>query len=158
MAGSRTVPSRAGRRLAAMALACCLAASPTLAQQVIAYPEKGQSPQQQERDRYECYNWATQQTGFNPQTQLTQPAPSTGGEVVGGAARGAAIGAVGGAIGGDAGKGAGIGAAAGGMFGAMRRNENRRQVQQQQQQNAMQMDSFNRAMGACLRGRGYTLG
>jgi hypothetical protein len=30
------------------------------------YPKKGQSPEQQDRDRYECYNWAKQQTGFDP--------------------------------------------------------------------------------------------
>jgi hypothetical protein len=33
------------------------------------YPKKGQNAEQQETDRYECYRWAVQQTGFDP----TQP-------------------------------------------------------------------------------------
>ncbi|MEJ2691080.1 MAG: hypothetical protein P8130_14290 [Deltaproteobacteria bacterium] len=33
------------------------------------YPKKGQSPAQQDTDRYECYRWAVKQTGFDP----TQP-------------------------------------------------------------------------------------
>ena len=34
--------------------------------QVYFYPKSGQSPEQQDRDRFECYNWAKQQTGFDP--------------------------------------------------------------------------------------------
>jgi hypothetical protein len=30
------------------------------------YPQRGQSPEQQDRDRYECYRWAHRQTGFDP--------------------------------------------------------------------------------------------
>ena len=33
------------------------------------YPKKGQSEKQQATDRYECYRWASDQTGFDP----TQP-------------------------------------------------------------------------------------
>lgn len=33
------------------------------------YPKKGQSAEQQETDRYDCYRWAVNQTGFDP----TQP-------------------------------------------------------------------------------------
>lgn len=36
------------------------------------YPKKGQSAEQQDTDRYECYRWAVQQTGFDP----TQPGGS----------------------------------------------------------------------------------
>ena len=32
---------------------------------VYAYPLHGQAPQQQDRDHYECSQWATQQTGFD---------------------------------------------------------------------------------------------
>ena len=134
------------------------------AQNIIAYPARGQSPQQQDRDRYECYNWAVQQTGFNPQTQYagsTAPPPPPGGGVLPGAAKGAALGAVGGAIGGDAGKGAAIGAGVGGLFGGMRRREAETQQYQAQQQqaaaSAQRNAGFNRAMGACLQGRGYTV-
>jgi hypothetical protein len=135
-----------------------------VAQNIIAYPAKGQGPQQQERDRYDCYNWAVQQTGYNPQAQFagsTAPPPPPGGGVLPGAARGAALGAVGGAIGGDAGKGAAIGAGVGGLFGGMRRREAENQQYQQQQQqaaaSAQRSAGFNRAMGACLQGRGYTV-
>lgn len=30
------------------------------------YPKKGQSPEQQDTDRYECHRWAVNQTGFDP--------------------------------------------------------------------------------------------
>jgi len=134
------------------------------AQNIIAYPAKGQSQQQQERDRYDCHNWAVQQTGYNPQAQFagsTVPPPPVGGGALPGAVKGAAIGAVGGAIGGDAGKGAAIGAGAGALIGGMRRREMEMQQQQMAQQqaaaSAQRAAGFNRAMGACLQGRGYTV-
>lgn len=34
--------------------------------EVFAYPNNGQSKEQQATDRYECYRWATDQTGFDP--------------------------------------------------------------------------------------------
>ena len=96
------------------------------------------------------------------------PAPQPGmpqGGAFRGAFGGAAMGAVGGAIGGDAGKGAAIGAAVGGLFGAMRRARWAEQEQQQQQsyaaqqQNAMAQGhaAYNRAFGACMTGRGYSV-
>ena len=104
-----------------------------------------------------------QQTGFDPMMGTAPPppapAPTTG--AVRGAARGAALGAVGGAIGGNAGRGAAIGAGTGAVFGTMRRNDQIRQGQAQQsahaQQTGQQMESFNRAVAACLSGRGYTV-
>ena len=63
------------------------------AQDPIVYPGKGQSNEQMEKDKYECYNWAKQQTGFDPmQVPTATSAPpsqqSEGPGVVGGAARG----------------------------------------------------------------------
>ncbi len=137
--------------------------APGAAQNIVAYPAKGQSQEQQDRDRFECYNWAVQQTGYNPQTTQagsTAPPTSGGPSALRGGARGAAVGAVGGAIAGDAGKGAAIGAATGGLMGGMRRRDaEAKQAQAQQQQaatSAQQSAGFNRAMGACLQGRGYT--
>ena len=127
------------------------------------YPNKGQSPEQQQRDRYECHNWAVQQTGFDPSMAQGAPAPAPApqGGVVRGGARGAAVGAVGGAIAGDAGKGAAIGASAGGLFGGMRQADQRRQQEaaQAQYQTAasQQQAAYTRALGACLTGRGYTV-
>jgi hypothetical protein len=137
----------------AVILAGVLCAVAAGAQQLQVYPAKGQSQQQQQQDRFECHQFAVQQTGFDPMMGApAAPPPTTG--AVGGAARGAAIGAVGGAIGGNAGRGAAIGAGTGALFGTMRRNS---QTREAQQVNSAHMDSFNRALGACLTGRGYTV-
>lgn len=155
---------RCTKRLGLLLPVTYLFASTVLAAEVFIYPEKGQSKEQQQKDEYECYNWGKQQTGFDPMARPTATSPppeqrSHG--ALGGAARGAAIGAVGGAIGGDAGKGAAIGAAAGGMFGGMRRRQERRRHQeweaQQQQAYNQRRSEYNRAYGACLSGRGYTV-
>ena len=42
------------------------AASGAAASDVYVYPRQGQSPEQQQQDRYECYRWAADQTGFDP--------------------------------------------------------------------------------------------
>lgn len=42
---------------------------------VLAYPVNGQSPQQIDQDRYDCYRWAVQQSGFDPAGATYQPAP-----------------------------------------------------------------------------------
>ena len=129
------------------------------------YPSKGQSPEQQNRDRYECHTWAVQQTGFDPTMPHTGPvasSPRAGGQILGGTARGALLGTIGGAIAGNAGRGAAAGAAMGGVFGGMRRMERARAESQleSQQENIMaqQQGSYNRALGVCLQGRGYTVG
>lgn len=129
---------------------------------VFAFPNGGQSQAQQNKDKFECHNWAVQQTGFNPLNQQSTSAPSYAyssqgsyssgamdfgsgevgqGGVVRDGARGAAAGAIFGAIGGNAGKGAAIGAASGALFGGMRRSNRRREQerwQQQQQEQALQ--------------------
>jgi hypothetical protein len=127
------------------------------------YPSKGQTKEQQDRDKYECNQWAVSQSGFDPSnpsptsTNAQQPEGRAGG----GAARGAAVGAVGGAIGGDAGAGAAHGAARGGVIGAIRRRRQRNKAEQEQEQaktaSASGLDSYNRAFSACLQGRGYAV-
>ena len=42
---------------------------------VIAYPSNGQTQQQIEQDRYDCYRYAVQQSNFDPATATYQPAP-----------------------------------------------------------------------------------
>jgi outer membrane lipoprotein SlyB len=155
-------------------LVCCalsfLAPLAVQAQDPIVYPAQGQSNEQMEQDKFQCYNWAKQETGFDPMqvptaTSAPPPQQSEGPGVVGGAGRGALGGLAVGAIAGDAKKGAAIGAASGGLIGGMRRNDARRQNQQQQQQwanqqtanYANQRNNYNRAYGACLSGRGYTV-
>ncbi|MGC1460366.1 MAG: hypothetical protein WA825_18985, partial [Steroidobacteraceae bacterium] len=65
---------------------------------VYAYPQQGQSPQQLDRDRYECSTWATQQTGFNPSAPNVPPHERV--QVVAGPAPGSgvAVGAITGGI------------------------------------------------------------
>jgi hypothetical protein len=43
---------------------------------VEAYPANGQSPEQVNQDGYECYQYAVQQSGFDPRTATYQPDPS----------------------------------------------------------------------------------
>ena len=41
------------------------------AQEIIVYPAQGQSNDQMEKDKFECYNWAKGQTGFDPMQMPT---------------------------------------------------------------------------------------
>ncbi len=149
------------RWLAAVGIASQVLAGVAVAQQPFIYPERGQSPQQQARDQQECSGWAMQQTGYNPAAPPPPGSSGPQGQIVRGAAGGAALGAVGGAIGGDAGKGAAIGAATGALFGTMRRaRQSREQEAQQQSYQAsagQRQADFNRAFGACMAARGYTV-
>lgn len=133
------------------------------------YPAKGQSPQQQDRDRYECYLWAKDKTGFDPslpgltpgQRVEVKPAPPSGQK----AATGAFIGAVLGAATsepGDSRVGAFRGAIAGALIGASADAADAQQAQRAQQEQARidarlerQAQDYRRAMSACLEGRGY---
>jgi len=150
--------------LARCALALAALAAPAAAQQPIVYPAKGQSAQQQQTDEGQCHVWAKNQTGVDPAAMAAAPAPPPPSNTVGGGerARGAARGAVGGAaigaIAGDTGKGA----AAGAVVGTVRGGREARQKQGAQQQSvdnqrAQQLDTYNRAIGACLEARGYTV-
>jgi hypothetical protein len=149
------------------------------ATQVYFYPTAGQSPEQQDRDRYECYLWAVKQTGFDPsQPQLAPhqrvevvPQPAPGHDTAVGAASGAVFGAI------ASGPhntlaGAAIGAVAGAAIGAASdsaRQEQARHLQEQYNQRYAQADAqraaqidqqaadYRRAMSACLEGRGYAV-
>ncbi len=43
---------------------------------VVAYPANGQSPAQVQQDGYDCYRWAVQQSGFDPQEVTYAPDPA----------------------------------------------------------------------------------
>lgn len=178
------VSIRHGIILAAVALYAATGISfESFGQQLFMYPAKGQNTAQQSRDRYECHSWSVGQTGFDPSNSNSAsaapppraappPAEPRRGGLLRGAGRGAALGAVGGAIAGDAGKGAAIGAATGALFGGMRRRAQMRRQQSAQQQyqaqiaqqeaqrrsaSGAQRNNYNRAMAACLQGRGYSV-
>jgi hypothetical protein len=139
---------------------------PLLAQDVFIYPAQDQSAEQQDKDKYECYNWAKSNTGYDP---VNPPAASSASapppQKTGGVARGAVVGATIGVIAGDSSKAAGRGAATGALFGGVRQHRENEQAAQQQQQRQQQQASqssakkgdYNRAYGACLEGRGYTV-
>ena len=143
------------KRTNLIALACVLTfgiAVGSWAAHPYVYPAKGQTAEQQQKDQWECHQWAVKQTGFDPSQPVEQSVPRH--SAMGGAARGAALGAAAGAIGGDAGKGAAIGAAVGGL-GTIMRDRRANEAQQQAYNNSSA--DYDRAYGACLRGRGYTV-
>lgn len=139
------------------------------------YPTAGQSPAQQDRDRYECHLWAVKQTSFDPSLPL--PAPSPRVEVIPSPPPGhdTALGAVTGAVLGAAvgsphstGEGAVVGAVAGAMIGAASdasRQERAEVIQRRYDQRdtprtaqlERQAQDYRRAMSACLEGRGYAV-
>ena len=138
----------------------------------IIYPAKGQSPQDLDVDKTECYAWAKDYTKFDPANPSIDagPAATAGansnlGNATRTAAGGAAAGAIIGAIAGDAGAGAAIGAAAGGLGGATRnrrlgrrdRNAQQAHDQQQNEKIAQLQGGYDKAFSACLEGRGYTV-
>jgi hypothetical protein len=143
--------------------------------QIYFYPNKGQSTEQQSRDHYACYNWAAEQTGFDPsassiapeQRVRVVPMPPPGHDTVVMSIAGAVLGAL---IAGPhhAGGGALIGAAGGAMAGAVSdasRAESARQLEEAYQNRNQARDlhkekkalQFRRAMSACMEGRGYTV-
>jgi hypothetical protein len=140
-------------------------------QKIFVYPTNGQSPEQTDRDRYECHIWAVHQTGVDPsradaspyERVVVQPANPPG--------SGTAVGAIGGAILGaliagprNAGAGLLIGGATGAVVGTaadanaqQRANMTQAQINESMAQGRARADSYRRALGACLQGRGYTV-
>jgi hypothetical protein len=158
--------------------------SVAVAENLVIFPAKGQSAEQQAKDEMTCQGWAKQNTGIDPialASEAAEPPPVSaappasdkpGGQRVRGAARGAAVGAAVGAIAGDAGKGAAIGAVGGVAAGGARKRQGERsaveaekqaQAAAQQQTQAKSEDlqkklaTFNKAYSACLEGKGYTV-
>ncbi|MEZ4598361.1 MAG: glycine zipper domain-containing protein [Syntrophotaleaceae bacterium] len=160
--------NRKGWMLIAAAVIGGLLCGPAIApqaygQEPFVYPAKGQSADQVGKDKFDCYQWARQQSGFDPMQQTTAQAPAAQrrGGGLRGAAGGALAGAAVGAIAGDAGTGAAIGAASGGIIGGARQyqgNVTQEQAAQQAQAGHEQQRAlYNRAWGACMEGRGYTV-
>lgn len=133
------------------------------------YPEQGQPEGLQDRDRYDCYRWAAQQThtdpGMTPVRQVRSPQVlppvRDGADVLAGAATGAVLGA---AVSSPrrAGENAVIGAIFGTVLGAIAQESRAQAVEaaharQQQAAAAARLptDNFRRAMSACMQGRGY---
>lgn len=143
--------------------------------EVYAYPQQGQTPEQADRDRYDCHEWAVKQSGFDPSAPGVPPhdrvlvasGPPPGTNTAIGAVAGAILGAV---IAGP--RDSGFGAVAGGITGAAigstgdaaNAQAQREQIQAARSQDARQaaiMDqkasNYRRAISACLEGRGYSV-
>ncbi len=150
----------------ATALGASLLSVPLRADELMIYPKGGQSADQQEKDKFECYSWAKNESGFDPMapptaTEAPPQQRATRGGVVRGAARGAALGA----IIDDSSEGARTGAKAGAAIGGMRRRDQKREEavaqqqweQEQQQIYAENRNRYNRAYSVCLEARDYSV-
>ena len=107
------------------------------ADEPIVYPAKGQNQAQQERDEFECHEWAKKDTGVDP-VALAEKSLAATPSTSGGAPRGG-----------------------GGLLGMLRA---KRQLREQQSSGSSQaasikpeMEKYDRAYAACLTGRGYTV-
>jgi hypothetical protein len=151
------------------------AAKPAPLPQVYFYPTRGQTPEQQDRDRFECHEWAVKESSFDPSLpqvaprnrigMIRDPEPAAG--TAAGALTGAAVGAVV-SNPGHTGTGAAIGAVAGAVLGSMADANRREAIERQNdaradwqnRQDAAQdakAQGYRRALTACLEGRGYTV-
>lgn len=147
-------------------------AAPAPNLEVYAYPLHGQPPEQQDRDHYECSQWATQQTGFDPsapgvpphdRVQIVSAGPPPGTNTAIGAIAGAVIGAAisprwqaaPGAL-----AGAVVGSAIGSTADAANAQQTRAVVVSDRRAAAAQEQQagrYRRAIAACLDARGYSV-
>jgi hypothetical protein len=118
-------------------LSMALWVSSSGAQGPVIYPAKGQSSEQQLKDKGECHVWAVQQSGFDPaktQPSASPPAqPPTAGRARGPAAKKQE------------------------QAQQQAQKQQQAQTQQQQQATAQAQSTYNKAVAACLEGRGYTV-
>lgn len=148
-----------------------LVAADPVAPRIMIYPAHGQSPQQLDRDRYECHMWAVQQSGFDPSRPGVPPGERVVVEPANPPGTGTAVGAIAGAILGAAIAGprdAGFGAVFGGLTGAAVGSSSDVAAQAQANSEQANLDrhyaqgeaaavNYRRAIGACLDARGYTI-
>lgn len=139
------------------------------------YPARGQDARQLARDRYECYGWAAQQSGFDPARSLAwvpqpvvrvEPNPPSGVGTATGVVTGAVIGAAMSNSRHNA-EGAAVGALLGGIVGAAsdsaraaEAREVERELNRQSAPSATldaRASAYQRAFAACLEGRGYSV-
>jgi hypothetical protein len=126
--------------------------------------QRSQSLEQTRRDRYECHNWAVEQTGEAPAAAPADAQPPEGQrglrrERIDRAIVGAAIGgAVGSILGNGRRRGSSdrvlAGAAAGAAIGAATAGNERRAAAEN---NPDEPSDYLRALTACLEGRGYSV-
>jgi hypothetical protein len=146
--------------------------------EVYVFPKEGQQAEQQSKDEYSCYEWATSNTGSDPfelnkqsvaQAEETEKAVAAAeqsgkGAGVKGAVRGAAAGAIVGEIANDdASDGAEIGAAAGAISARRKARKAKQQAKAEaekkgearQQATEEQLGNFKKAFSVCLEAKDY---
>ena len=159
---------RAWREAPAAAPAATAATAPAL----YFYPAQGQNEALQDRDRFECYRWARQQTGTDPgMAPLRVPASAAQRPAAPGA--GVAVGAITGSVIGAAvasprhgGEAMVLGALIGAVVGAAAEQAGAQERQQARDERAraahfrarLPLEEFRRALSACMTGRGYGVG
>jgi hypothetical protein len=163
MSSSRRPQARAAARLVSAAAACLCAAMAVGAQAavdlaaLVVVPARGQNDDRARRDRYECHNWAVDETGTMP-AAVPAEAPRSAAEraervdrVIGGAGIGAAIGGlIRAAQDENPANGVLAGAAIGAAVGAATGRRNDAEISAEE-------SDYLRALAACLEGRGYTV-
>jgi len=144
-----------------------------------AFPQKGQTPEQQKADEGTCAQWSADQTGLNPavlkyqqeeanagqqKAAATQQAsqPTMGRTIAKTAVRGAALGGINNSMDDGAGKGAAMGAAVG-----LAKSRDAKQQQQvagavnganaKSQKVQADTQTYLRAYSACMEGKGYSI-
>lgn len=133
------------------------------AEEPIAYPARDQSKEQSEQDRFICYQWAREATGFDPVQPpiASAPPPEATNSTIAGAVGGAIVGTAIGIIAGHPGRGAAIGALSGGVIGGAHQynseQEREQYIRQQSANISEKRNEYNRAWSACMEGRGYTV-
>ena len=139
------------------------AAAP-VSEEIYAYPNKGQDQDTQARDRYECHQWAVQQSRYDPSAPPPAPtviheqtADTSGEHAAAGSIIGAAIGAIvaprhaafGGAV---------VGGITGAAIGAASAPPPvNRDVVVATPDDPQGRSNYHRAMAACLEARNYTV-
>lgn len=135
------------------------------ANELMIFPNADQTSEQQEADKFACYGWAKNESGFDPMAPpTTTSAPPQQQAKKGGATKGMLRGA---AIGGivDGSSGAKKGAGAGIVLGSARHKDQQKNAAKAQQnweqdQAAIYSENrnrYNRAYSACLEGKNYTV-
>ncbi|MDE0989594.1 MAG: hypothetical protein OSA83_10225, partial [Pseudomonadales bacterium] len=61
--------------LLAVLCGLCFTATSMAADELIIFPNAGQTGEQQEADKFACYGWAKNQSGFDPMAPPTTTAP-----------------------------------------------------------------------------------
>ena len=136
-------------------------ASGTAGAGLFVYPANGQSPEQQQQDQAQCYEWATNQVGFDPAygVPAAAPPPAQSNQVGMGLLGGGLLGGlIGGVTHGNMAQSVGIGMLVGGITGYSRQqSQDAQQAQQAQYSQTAAMQQFQNAEAACLTGRGYSV-